>query len=91
MPMDASTDDKWASPWSNDGSRAMQLSLVRSKAAVDQLDAEEKSKMASPFHPAFVHQIFGESEVIVRESSTSEGHVDLAKRMWAVWLSETQH
>lgn len=55
----------WSSPWSNDAFRAMQLSLVRTKDAAEQLDEEERVHLLDTFHPAFVHQIFGESEVIV--------------------------
>lgn len=59
-------EDKWASPWSNDGARSINLTIVRSGEAAHALEPEERDKVQAPFHPAFVHQIFGESEVIVR-------------------------
>lgn len=61
-----SGDDRWASPWSCDAFRSMHLSLVRSKAATEQLEPEERETALASFQPLFVHQLFGESEVVVR-------------------------
>ncbi|GJN88600.1 hypothetical protein Rhopal_001566-T1 [Rhodotorula paludigena] len=49
--------------WSASGIEALQLRLVRSKKAADELSEDER-KLVEPFSPTFVYPIFGDEETI---------------------------